>query len=724
MPEVWLEFFESLLHLAENLEIDCNTLAEKIAEISKRYLDADFVYIEIWNLKKNSVFCHAQYGLPWNINFSSFEDSIVSKVVSDKKLISIDFEKFAEIPSNLKEIIGPVIFYPVTVSDELAGAICLGRRKGKREFSRNDKLRLSFLSIVVKLVVYNRLMREKFSKLFSTFNILQILLPVVATEIILEENPEELVTDLVDKLKTFFDADRCVFVKVEKDEKLSVVYHVGLELSGGTFTRGKGIVGTILETKKPLFIENYQEFAKAQSLRFGDVPCVPDVISTGMGVPIEVDGELVGIVALCRLLGKPSFDGFDFEALKIFQNFFAVIFKVAKLREEKRRQEQLLNRAQRFESLGILAGGIAHDFNNIINIIIGLSEIAKLELEREEIDKEQLINYLNSIIEQGKSAANLIKQILDFARRSSGSKQLLDLAPFIKELVKLFSRTVRSDINFTLSFDQDQKYYIYADPTNIHQVIMNIVLNAVDAMPQGGDITINLRKIKIDRGSMITTLSSGDYIAIDIKDTGVGIPTELLDKIFDPFFTTKPEGTGLGLAQAYGIVKDLGGEILVESKVGEGSCFTILIPEAKGDFLEKDDSNTSKEWSVFFKGKKVLVVEDRVKLAETISMILKSVGCDVEVATSCKDAYKYLSDRDYNVIIVDIMLPDGSGLDVIKFAKRLEEGVKAVVISGYKPSDLSLNEIEKYADAFLSKPFTMTELLDVLKKVLGEEDEK
>jgi len=722
LPEVWLEFFESLLNLAENLEIGCNSLAEKIADIAKKYLDADFVYIDIWNLKKDTVFCHAQYGLPYEIRDLSFEKSIASKVVSSSGLATQDLKDKLNLPSNLEEMVGPVICYPVTVSDELAGAICIGRRKGKKEFSKNDELKLSFISIVVKLVVYNRLMREKFNKLFSTFNILQILLPLVATEIILEENPEELVSDLVDKLKTFFNADKCVFVKVENG-RLSVVYQVGLELSRGNFVIGKGIVGTIVETRKPLLVENYREFAREQNLKEQDVPCTPRVIATGMGVPIEVDGKLVGVVALCRLIGKPAFDEFDFEALKIFQNFFTVIFKVAKLRDEKRKQEQLLHRAQRFESLGILAGGIAHDFNNIINIIIGLSEIAKLELEKGDIDRAQISNYLNSIIEQGKSAANLIKQILDFARRSSDSKQILNLAPFMKEMVKLFSRTVRSDVNFILNFDQNEKYYIYADPTNIHQVIMNIVLNAVDAMPEGGNVEITLRKVKIGKDSMITTLSPGDYIAIDIKDTGTGIPPELLDKIFDPFFTTKPDGTGLGLAQVYGIVKDLGGEILVESKVGEGTCFTILIPEAKGKLLEKKEVSSLKEWDFFFKRKRVLVVEDREKLAETLSMILKSVGCEVEIATSCKEAYKLLSQKDYHIIVVDVMLPDGSGIDVVKFARTLGKEIKSVVISGYKPSELSVSDIEKYADAFLSKPFTMKELLDVLKKVLEDEDE-
>lgn len=722
MPEVWLEFFESLLNLAENLEIGCNSLAERIAEIAKRYLDADFVYIDVWNLKKNSVFCHAQYGLPWEVHNLSFENSITSRIISDMNLGRDTFKDRNNIPSALDEMVGPVIFYPITVSDELAGAICLGRRKGKPDFSKDDELKLLFISIVVKLVIYNRLMKERFNKLFSTFNILQILLPVVATEIILEENPEELVSDLVDKLKTFFNADKCVFVRVEGEE-ISIVHQEGLIFFERGFIRGKGLVGTIVETGKPILLEDYRRFAREQELSLDDVPCDPDMVGTGMGVPIEVDGRLIGVVALCRRVGKPSFDEFDFEALKIFQNFFTVIFKVARLKDEKKKQEQLLNRAQRFESLGILAGGIAHDFNNIINIIIGLSEIAKLELRNENIDRAQIENYLNSIIEQGKSAANLIKQILDFARRSSDSKQILNLAPFMKEMVKLFSRTVRSDITFSLHFDPEEKYYIYADPTSIHQVIMNIVLNAVEAMPKGGHIDIVLRKVKIDENSMITTLSPGTYIAVDIKDTGVGIPPEILDKIFDPFFTTKPDGTGLGLAQVYGIVKNLGGEILVESEVDKGTCFTILIPEAEGKLVEEKEQSSLKDWNIFFKNKRVLIVEDRAKLAETLSMILRSVGCEVDTASTCQEAYNRLSHADYHVIVVDVMLPDGSGIDVVKFARRLGRKVRSVVISGYKPSELSVSDIEKYADAFLSKPFTMKELLDVLRKVLEDEDE-
>ena len=714
MKKDWLSFFSEILSLIKRSRYDCEDIVENIANITERHLNSDFVLIEIWNLKEDKLFCYALKDIlmdaPLSIKYSPFKELILKE-----KPFSGKGEVISSLPNNLKD--RSVLIQPVVISEDIKGIICVGG-KDYIQFSENDKLKLSFIASIMSVIGHGRLLEGKFERLFDIFNILQILLPIIAEEIILEEEPDRLIIDFLNRLKVFFDADRCVFAKAS-GFKIQPVFHVGLELENRYFKPGKGIVGTIFETGKPLFVPDYQKFIQEQRIEKDDLPCDIEVIISGMGVPIKLDGKLIGVVALCRSREKAPYDEFDFSALKIFQDFMGLIFKVAKLREEKKKQEQLLNRVQRFESLGILAGGIAHDFNNILNVIIGLSEIAKMELQNEDFNKKQMENYINSIIEQAKLASGLTKQILDFAVKDTGHKQLLDLVPFIKGLMKMFSRTIRSDISVEFRVLDEGKYYILADPTNIQQVIMNMVLNAVDAISGEGTITLTLRKLKIRDRRLYPTLSPGDYVVLEIKDTGSGIPKDFMDKIFDPFFTTKPNGTGLGLSQAYGIIKNLKGEILVESEVGKGTTFTIIIPEAKAEMLEGE----YKRADIVISGKgKVLIVEDRKELAQAISIALKMAGFDVDTAYSYKASLKFIENNAYDIIIADLVLPDGSGIDVVKLAKRKSPETKAVIISGYRPEGITEEKINKNADAFLSKPFTMSSLLETLRNMVEEKN--
>ena len=714
MPEVWFSFFRELLSLIKDTELDCKIIAENIARITIKHLNSDFVLIEVWDLRTDTPFCNARYNLSIETPMSLHQSPFREFIIEEKTFMGI-----GSALANLLDLMRDkyIFIKPLSITEELKGIICIGK-SGYWCFSDEEKLKLSFIAIVVNILLYSKFLKGKFERLFDVFNILQILLPIVASEIILEEKPENLVIDFIDKLKTFFDADRCIFVKIEHD-KLIPLYYTNIDLKI-PFRADKGIIGTVIQTGEPVLISDFQKFLREQNIREEELPCDPKKVATGMGIPIKSNGKLVGAVALCRGIGKPIYDEFDFKALGIFQDFIEVIFKVSKLREEKRRQEQLLNRAQRFESLGILTGGIAHDFNNILNVIIGLAEIAKMELKNGDVNISQVESYINSIIDQAKSASGLTRQILDFARKEGEHKQLIDLVIFIKRLLKFFPRTVRANISFEYRILDEGSYYIFADPTSMHQVIMNIVLNAVDAISDEGTITLTLKRLKIEDKSLYPTLSPGDYVVLEIADTGSGISEDIIDRIFDPFFTTKPNGTGLGLSQAYGIIKGLKGEILVESEVGKGTTFTIIIPEAKAEILECE--GRSAEVLISSKEKEILIVEDRKELAQAISIALRMAGFNVDTVYSYSASLKFIENKVYDVIIADLMLPDGSGVDVVRMAKKKSPGTKAIIISGYRPEGITVEKINKHAEAFLSKPFTMSSLLETLKNVLEKKD--
>ncbi len=245
------------------------------------------------------------------------------------------------------------------------------------------------------------------------------------------------------------------------------------------------------------------------------------------------------------------------------------ILEITDITGEVKLQEQLMM-MQKIESLGILAGGLAHDFNNIMNVILGYTQILKENLPSE---CEKAREYLEIIEQQSHKAANLIKQLLDFARMSESEKTLVDLKVLISDFMDFMVRILPSHIEWRFTDSGENRYYVLADISKIHQMLMNLVLNARDAMPEGGRLSIHLCK-RVFKGK--------NMVLIEIKDTGVGMRPEIIEKIFDPFFTTKgARGTGLGLSQVYGIVKEHDGFIEVKSEEGEGTIFKIYLPEAE-----------------------------------------------------------------------------------------------------------------------------------------------
>ncbi len=383
----------------------------------------------------------------------------------------------------------------------------------------------------------------------------------------------------------------------------------------------------------------------------------------------------------------------------------------------KKAEEEAL-RASKSEALGVLAGGIAHDFNNFLTAILGNISLAKLKSER-----DPYLRGLLSVAEEAcLKAKGLTYQLLTFAKREAPIKRPAPVGELIRETVSFCLRG--SNIKCSLYVDSDL-WLVDLDTSQFSQVITNLVINAKQAMPQGGHLGVSVRNVRMEPNNLFL-IPEGNYVEIIIEDEGIGIPQEYLSRIFDPYFTTKEEGTGLGLAISYSIIQKHGGHIRVKSEVGKGTSFYIYLPALE---RQKEGIKISKEQIITGRGR-ILVMDDEEIIRSTIREALEFLGYDVVTVPDGKGAIKEMSlaienGEPFDLVILDLTIPGGiGGKEVLRYIRRLDPGIKAIVASGYVNS-LAFNKFKGYGfHGVLKKPFTIQELSSVLQEVLGQEDVK
>ncbi|KAA0257430.1 response regulator [Deferribacter autotrophicus] len=365
--------------------------------------------------------------------------------------------------------------------------------------------------------------------------------------------------------------------------------------------------------------------------------------------------------------------------------------------------EQEISRLDRLAAIGQLTAGIAHDFNNVLTGIMGMSNALKM-LEKDS----KKLNFLENIEKLVDKAAGVIRQLLDFARQSEGTGQFLDLVPFIKEFTKILSNTFPKKIKINFKYNKDEKYVVFVDPVQLDRILMNICVNAKDAIGDNqGEINIALEKIEIkDRNfkDLINLVINGKYICISISDSGEGIPKNIRKKIFDPYFTTKVYGNGLGLAQVYGLVKNNNGYITFESELGKGTTFYILLPEVNSKDEHKEEIKKSEKIENLLKDRKILIIDDEKYIIEPLIMYLENYGAKIDYATSGTEGINLAEKNTYDVIITDYYLPDVDSLELLAKFKNVCKNI--IVISGYPVKNMDL--------PFLKKPFALDKLRDLI----------
>ncbi len=384
--------------------------------------------------------------------------------------------------------------------------------------------------------------------------------------------------------------------------------------------------------------------------------------------------------------------------------------------ENKKLESQLL-RAQRMESIGTLAGGIAHDLNNLLT-----PTMLSLQLLKERFKDEQSRKLLTILEKNSQRGADLIKQVLSFARGVEGERNILQAKHIITEIGKVAEETFPKNIEIRTNIQKDL-FTISGDATQLHQVIMNLCVNARDAMPDGGILSITASNFFIDENyeRKYAEAKVGSYIIISVSDTGTGILPRILDRIFEPFFTTKEfgKGTGLGLSIAFAIVKSHGGFIDVYSEVGKGTKFSVYLPAIKTE-VQKEEEQL--ELSIGH-GELILVAEDESSIREITSSTLEKYGYKVLTANDGAQAVAlYAQNKDkIKVVLMDIMMPVMDGHASIRAIHKINPEVKVIAVSGFAEKDAHGKFGSAQAKAFLSKPYTAHRLLKTLHEVICTE---
>ncbi len=383
---------------------------------------------------------------------------------------------------------------------------------------------------------------------------------------------------------------------------------------------------------------------------------------------------------------------------------------------ELKTMEAQFVQGQKMQAVGQLAGGVAHDFNNLLTAISGHCDLLLLRHDQDDPNYGDLVQ----INQNANRAAALVSQLLAFSRKQTLRPEVLDLRDTISDLIHLLNRLVGEKVRLTLSHDPVLKS-VCADKRQLEQVLMNLVVNARDAMPEGGEIRIETEVINLDQpiSRDRATVQPGEYVTVKVIDSGVGIPADKLQKVFEPFYTTKRtgEGTGLGLSTVYGIIKQTGGFIFVDSVQHKGTEFTVLLPvSARIQTPEPENSETPEEQGSRQGEGVVLLVEDEAPVRAFATRALRLKGYTVLEAESAEDALQLLDDPELavDVFVTDVVMPGMDGPTWVRKAMQTRPDVRVVFMSGYTEGAFGESGPEIENSTFLPKPFSLTQLTEAV----------
>ncbi len=389
-----------------------------------------------------------------------------------------------------------------------------------------------------------------------------------------------------------------------------------------------------------------------------------------------------------------------------------------RLRDEVAQKEKQIGLKRRLEAIGRLSGGVAHDFNNLLMAINGYTELLLL---REDLPHEARAG-LKEIAHAGDRASSITRQLLAFSRRDQLETTRIHLTHMVSSLADMLERVLPASTELAYELDEDL-WLVRSDEARLEQAILNLILNAADSMPNGGKIILRSRNVKVDQSSAsaVKELAAGDYACLEVIDYGTGMDSETLEHIFDPFFTTKPlgEGTGLGLSTAYGIVKQTGGVIIVESALGSGSTFRVLLPR---DSAVDDYSTEPNDKTEIAKGQNetILVVEDEVSVRNLVVRTLASQGYRVLEADDGERGYELAlrHAEEIDLVLTDVVMPKLGGAEMVRRLRVSIPSLRVVYVSGHSEDELDVTDIADPRTEFLYKPFNLEVLSSAVQRLL------
>ena len=431
------------------------------------------------------------------------------------------------------------------------------------------------------------------------------------------------------------------------------------------------------------------------------------------------DGGLISTI----LSPKPIYDDNG-----DFTGFLGILTDVTDLKQAQREKElaqaQLIQ-AQKMEAIGMLAGGVAHDFNNYLTTILGSVDLINF--------KKNLPKNLEKHIAQIKNAAQLSAaltgQLLAFGRRQMLEKTSINLNTIVSNIQKMLDRLIGENIQLTTRLAPDLKQ-INADFGQMEQIVMNLAVNARDAMPSGGHLHLKTENVVIDKAycHQATYGTPGEFVCLTVEDSGAGMDREMMDKIFDPFFSTKGpgHGTGLGLSVVYGVVKQHQGWINVYSEPNHGTTFKIYLPISKEtpDQTIVDENNAQEPEIAIYMGnqERILLVEDQPEVLDVIVTALTENGYIVREAATIAEAREWMarSGDEFDLLFSDVILPDGSGIDFAVQTINQYPALKVLISSGYTEEKTRSDAIDRNRFSFLQKPYPLNKMLELLHQIFNQ----
>jgi PAS domain S-box-containing protein len=503
-----------------------------------------------------------------------------------------------------------------------------------------------------------------------------------------------------------------------------VSYNTPRDFTGVMLKYGEGAAGVVAETGRPLLIDDYRTWTGRAAAFDSEQP-----FRAVAAAPLLWQGQVTGVIHALRFRDGSPFTQDDLGLLSLFANHAAIAAENARLREglqrelaeRTRREEERLDlerrmlSAQKLEGLGLLAGGVAHDFNNLLAVILGYAEMLNEQLP----PGSEAATGIEEIIKAAGRSRDLTRQLLAIGRRQALKMEPLDLNRVIRGAESLLRRTVRESITLELRATPALDL-IMADAGQIEQIVLNLAANAQDAMPHGGTLLIETREELLDeeRAKRID-VNPGAYVVLAVADTGQGMSARTLEKIFDPFFTTKSEGkgTGLGLPTVYGIVKQHGGGIHVQSEPRKGTRFEICFPRTDALPARKrhDAPHTAHTGA-----ETVIVVEDQDQLRTLVCRQLRSAGHTVLDARDGASAIRITSGYPgaIHLLVTDVVLPGMNGRELFDRLALERTGLKVLFMSGYAGDILSAHGVATEGLDLLQKPFTLQDLAAKVQEVL------
>lgn len=444
-------------------------------------------------------------------------------------------------------------------------------------------------------------------------------------------------------------------------------------------------------------------------------------ISRFMAVPVFDNHQIIAIAAVGNR--KEPYDNIDSQQLELFMSGWWEIIKNRRIYREKEILEARLQETQRIEAVGRLAGGVAHDLNNMLTPVLGYTELLIGQAETGGLDIEPL----NEILTAGKRARDLVGHLLAFGRKQMLEFEPVNLNLLLQKLSNLIKKTIREDIHININPARSLPD-IKGDSPQLERVVMNLAINAQDAMPRGGELRIETALVLVepdeDLPEEYNTIPCGSYVMLEISDTGHGMDRETMKQIFEPFYTTKDmdKGSGLGLATSYGIIKQHGGEIRVRSKEGTGTVFKIYLPVSSVDpDKHRDEKKLSADAGTTEKGTEtILLVEDEKNVRDLAKAALRQFGYRVVAASNGQEAINLVANHSepVHLLVTDVVMPDLNGGQLYKEILRSRPDLKVLYMSGHTDDVLFSYGLAGTNRHFLKKPFSIKELAARVRKAL------